>query len=140
MFEFMQKLFGLRVKDLSALSHIEFGQWAERAAEKFLKRKKMKLIAKNYATRFGEIDLIMKDKEFIVFVEVKSTRSDELDPVSHITWNKRKCIIKTAKHFIAKNSLEDVPARFDIVSVIALIQDDGTYNIKIAHEENVFAE
>ncbi len=137
MFGFVKKLFR-KEEDLSALSHIEFGRWAERAAERFLRKKKMKLITRNFRCDLGEIDLIMRDGEFIVFIEVKATRSDELDPVTHIDRNKMYRIVRLANVFVTMNNLEDYPARIDVVSVIALKNDDETYRIDIEHEEGVF--
>ncbi len=124
----------MRRKTLSQLSHEEFGRWAEQAAEKFLKKKKMKLICRNYRRSVGEIDLIMQDRDFVVFVEVKASRSEESNPETHVDRNKQKRLVKTAKSFLSEYKLYDVPARFDIVT-IKMIDDN---DIKIEYEENAF--
>ncbi len=136
--EYLKKVFYREPTDIKSLSHIEFGRWAEKTAERFLKKKGMKLLARNYRCKFGEIDLIMLDDDFIVFVEVKATRSFGLDPVTHIDRAKKRRIVRMAKHFIAINRLEECPARFDVVSVVALISDNRSYDVQIEHEENYF--
>jgi len=116
------------------MSHDQFGRWAERTAERFLKKKNMKLITRNYRRSFGEIDLIMQDSDAIVFVEVKAASSEESSPELHVDRNKKKRLIRTAKSFINEYRLYDAFVRFDIVTV--KLTDNN--NIEIEYEENAF--
>jgi len=97
------------------------GRWGEKRCERFLKRKGLKILTRNFACRTGEIDLIMVDRDrTIVFVEVR-TRSDETfgPPELSITPAKKNRLLRTARYFLAANRiLEDRPFRFDIVAIV----------------------
>lgn len=91
------------------------GNQAEQEACRFLQKQGLKLIEKNFHCRRGEIDLIMLDKDQIVFVEVRyrknNTHGSALDTVNQSKINK---IISTANHYIMHHQL-DQPTRFDVI-------------------------
>jgi putative endonuclease len=95
------------------------GDDAERLAEDFLVRRGLTLVARNYRCRYGEIDLIMREKQTLVFIEVRlrKTRTGTADfggALASITGAKQAKIIATAQHYLA--GLKDLPAcRFDAV-------------------------
>lgn len=93
------------------------GQNAERQAEAFLRKKGLKLLARNFKKPFGEIDLIMQMEDTIVFVEVRSRKNPFfISPLESVDKNKQRRIIKTAKVY-----LQDYPfmaCRFDIVAIL----------------------
>lgn len=92
---------------------------AEALAQDYLIKQGLKLKACNYKSRFGEIDLIMQDGVYLVFIEVRS-RSSNLygGAVASITFNKQMKIKKTASIYLAVNKLhEKYPARFDVISL-----------------------
>jgi putative endonuclease len=93
------------------------GKEGEEAAVDFLKKTGYRIIEKNYKTVFGEIDIIAKDKDIVVFVEVK-TRADRSfgHPFEAVHPKKREKIRKTALCFLKKLKKE-VPARFDVLSI-----------------------
>lgn len=93
------------------------GRAGEELAGEFLRKKGYRVLEKNYRTCFGEIDLIARDRDVIVFVEVK-TRSDESfgRPFEAVHPRKREKIRKTALWFL-KRFKEEVPARFDVLSI-----------------------
>lgn len=93
------------------------GKEGEDIAADFLKKKGFRIVEKNYRSIFGEIDLIVQDKGTIVFVEVK-TRSDIsfAYPFEAVNPKKREKIRKTALCFMKKMK-QEVPARFDILSI-----------------------
>lgn len=93
------------------------GKEGESAAVDFLKKNGYKIVEKNYKTVFGEIDIIAKDKDIIVFVEVK-TRADKSfgHPFEAVHPGKREKIRKVALCFLKKLKKE-VPARFDVLSI-----------------------
>ncbi|WP_131781955.1 YraN family protein [Legionella gresilensis] len=97
----------------------QLGLAAEEQACNYLLKQGLVLLATNYQCRWGEIDLIMKDREYIVFIEVRA-RSCALfgGPFASITAAKKNKIIKTANHFIlTKNWTDKYPVRFDVIGI-----------------------
>ncbi len=95
------------------------GQQAETLACEFLSDKGLKLITKNYHCRYGEIDLIMQQDQTIVFVEVRSRKSNSLvDSASSVNWSKQQKLQRTAENYLQKNNVHSsIPARFDVIAV-----------------------
>lgn len=95
------------------------GQKAEVSACQFLQTKGLRLLERNYNCIFGELDLIMRDKDDIVFVEVrKRDNADFATALESISPPKRKKIIKSAAHFLQKmNWYDKVPCRFDVIAI-----------------------
>jgi|SRR5580704_8009331 putative endonuclease len=95
----------------------EIGKEVELKALKFLQAKGLCLIVQNYTCKMGEVDLIMQDKEDIVFVEVRSrNRLDYGSASDTINHTKQRKIVKTATLFLQKNGwLYKVYSRFDVV-------------------------
>lgn len=111
------------------------GNTGEKVVALFLQNKNFKIIAQNYRTKLGEIDLIAQKDELIVFVEVK-TRKKEYFPISTVvTLGKQKKMGKTAKFFILQNNIDisEKICRFDVATVIFDEQD-----FKIEYIENAF--
>ncbi|MFH0948670.1 MAG: YraN family protein [Elusimicrobiota bacterium] len=107
----------------------EFGKSGEDLAGKYLEKIGYEIVAKNFRTKYGEIDIIAKDKKTYVFVEVKTRRdSDYGDPQLAVTNYKQKHLALAAITFIKKNFL-NADYRFDIIAIL----DD-----KIEHIENAF--
>ena len=85
---------------------------------KYLESREIEIIALNYRTLFGEIDIIAKDKEYIVFIEVKFRRNIEYGyPREAVGKNKQKNIIKTAYNFISENNIQNMDFRFDVIEI-----------------------
>jgi putative endonuclease len=97
----------------------QIGRVAEEKALDYLKDKGFKLVTRNYSCHLGEIDLIMRDKEYLVFIEVRSRNSMSFGGgIASITYAKRQKIIKTTSHFLIKHKLQDKhPLRFDVISI-----------------------
>ena len=91
------------------------GNQAERYAEAFLARHKLVLVQRNYRCRFGEIDLIMRDGETLVFVEVRMRSNGNFGgAASSITLSKQRKVVRAARHYLL--SLRTEPCcRFDAV-------------------------
>ena len=116
-------------------NRIKLGRKAEKEACKLLKKRGYKIITRNYEIREGEIDIIVRKGETIVFVEVRSKSLPIiLRPVETITTTKQKKIIFTAKDFVNKHKLQNLTYRFDVVSVVF----DAGIIIEIEHIENAF--
>ena len=114
------------------------GRWGEKRSEKFLKRKGLKLLARNFLCKTGEIDLIMvNDNGAIVFVEVK-TRADEsyTDIENAITGDKKNKLFRTCRYFLASYDIGNRPYRFDVVSIV--LGRKGP--VQIRHYENAFVK
>jgi len=91
------------------------GQIAEDEACKFLQQHGLKLVEKNYRCRTGEIDLIMQDKEELVFVEVRyRAKSDYGSALDSVDQNKIQKVISAASHYVSKHQ-PDLPMRFDVI-------------------------
>ncbi|MFC3908212.1 YraN family protein [Legionella dresdenensis] len=97
----------------------EIGYAVERQARDYLTARGLNWITSNYSCRCGEIDLVMKDSQYLVFVEVRARVSPVYGgALASITQGKIKKIIKTAKHYLTVNKLHDkYPVRFDVISV-----------------------
>lgn len=104
------------------------GDDAERIAERFLIRHGLALVARNYHCRFGEIDLIMRQGESVVFVEVKlrKTRTGKADfggAIASITPSKQAKLIATAQHYLS-GMKHLPPCRFDAILLNGLTEND----------------
>ncbi|MGA2093877.1 MAG: YraN family protein [Sedimentisphaerales bacterium] len=113
-------MFGLFFKRNKLLRDIKLlGRWGERQCEKFLKRKGLKILTRNYTCNAGEIDLIMVDKDrAIVFVEVKTRLDEDFAPTETVV-NKTKAdkMVKTSRYFLSVHDIANRPYRFDVVTV-----------------------
>jgi putative endonuclease len=99
--------------------NLEFGKQAEDAAVKFLKGQGYRVIKRNYKTKFGEIDIIGKDKNIICFVEVKARHSKLFgEPAEAVSAVKQRQISKAAICYLKENNLLEHSARFDVVSLL----------------------
>lgn len=113
-----------------------FGNKGERLAARYLRRKGFKILARQYATRWGEIDLIALDGETIVFVEVKSRRSEAAGlPVEAITYDKQKKLTRMALAYLKRHGLLENSARFDVVAVL---WPDDAQRAEVQHYQNAF--
>jgi len=113
------------------------GRFGEQTAAEYLKKKRYTLVGLNYASRFGEIDLIVQNNKYIVFVEVKLRKSDNFAKAREfVTQSKQEKIIKTASLWLAQNETALQP-RFDVIEIYA---PDGAASkaLRINHIENAF--
>ena len=112
------------------------GKWGEKRCEKFLKKKGLKKLVRNFSCKTGEIDLVMVAPDrTIVFVEVRTKSGEDFaSPESTITPAKKAKLIAAARYFLAIHKIEDRPFRFDIVTIVL----DQTGREQIRHYENAF--
>jgi len=101
-------------------------QW-EKIAESFLLGHGLKLLQRNFSSRFGEIDLIMEDQGTIVFVEVKYRKSNSHGSgADAVTFHKQGRISRTAAWYLAKNPQRaEQICRFDVLSINSQKMDQG---------------
>lgn len=96
----------------------ERGQQGEQEAEKFLIAQRYGILAKNYRSPFGEIDLIALDRSTIVFVEVRTHTGEVFgDPLESVNLRKQRQVAKTALHYLSRHRLFDREARFDVIGI-----------------------
>ena len=92
------------------------GSRAERKALKYLKLQRMTPVETNYHCRFGEIDLIMHDRDYLVFVEVRYRKSALFGgALASIDRHKQAKLRRSAAHYLIRHKLNDSPCRFDIL-------------------------
>src|SRR3990167_10613914 len=98
---------------------IKMGTSAEQAAKEYLQEKGLVLKLSNFRCKLGEIDLIMQEGVYLVFVEVRSRSSASYgNALESITYAKQQKIKKAAAFYLSSNKLHDkYPARFDVVSL-----------------------
>ena len=98
------------------------GQTGEELACRELRRRGYAILARCYRTRLGEIDIIARDKDVLVFVEVKARSGHEFGgPLAAVTLAKQRKLMRMALDYLARSRLSGVACRFDVVGV--LIQD-----------------
>jgi putative endonuclease len=98
----------------------KFGEKGEALAVRRLKKAGYKILETNYRTQLGEIDIIAKEDDTIVFVEVKSRRSVQFgNPKQAITVQKQKKISMVALCYLKATGQSAARARFDVVTVIS---------------------
>jgi putative endonuclease len=114
--------------------HLRRGQLGERAARSHLKRLGLKFLTANFRGR-GETDLVFRDGEILVFVEVK-TRSNEvwIRPARAVDRRKQRLLTQTALDYLRMLQFPDVNVRFDIVEV--LLRDGRVREVR--HLPNTF--
>jgi putative endonuclease len=94
----------------------EDGFDGERRAEGYLRARGFRLVAANFLTRVGEIDLIMEDGDTLVFIEVKRRRNERYgEPEQSVTPGKIRRILKAALVFLHRHGIQDRMIRFDVV-------------------------
>ena len=116
------------------LTHKSSGAWGEDLALRYLTGQGYTLVERNYRKRRGEIDLIVRHEETLVFVEVKLRRSTGFgDPLEAVTARKQATIRSLAEQYLADNQPDFDTLRFDVVGILAT--HTGT---RINHVEDAF--
>ncbi len=111
----------------------ETGRLAENLAIEALKNKGYSILESNFSNRFGEIDIIARDKDILVFVEVKAKKGTDFgSPEEMINHQKLKRVQNMAAVYM-KGQLK--PCRIDVVAVVLSPSDDL---LRLTHYENVF--
>lgn len=115
---------------------LSLGRWGENQAAKFLRKKRFKIVERNFTCRMGEIDIIARDNDSLVFVEVKTKFGPGHPPPRYsVNLRKQRRIILVAKYYLKQLSSPDVRCRFDVIEIIA---GDGRYPEKIVHLVGAF--
>ena len=113
------------------------GAWGEALAAEYLRKKRYEIVASGYRCRFGEIDLIVRNKRFLVFVEVKLRKSARFAAAGeYVDFRKQSRLRSTAAMYLAENPTLLQP-RFDVIEIYA---PGGTATVRpeIHHTEDAF--
>lgn len=95
------------------------GRAGEKAARAHLRALGFAILETGYRSRFGEIDIVARDGETLVFVEVKARRAAAFGrPEDAVTWTKRRRLSRMAREYLARHGLGEPACRFDVVSVV----------------------
>lgn len=108
----------------------KLGNWGEEQAVKLLVQKGYKILEKNYYTRYGEIDIIARQRSCLVFVEVKVRRF--LEAIEAIDEKKQAKMLNTAQAYLQEEHQGEEDIRFDCV-----VLEGGPKNYKIKHLEDI---
>ena len=111
---------------MNLINKRKIGTEGEMIASDFLKSNGLDILERNYRNRYGEIDLIAKDRDTLVFTEVKF-RKDELagHPIEAANVGKQRVIRNVAKHFMYNKGYDDdTYCRFDVIGIIANGEDE----------------
>ncbi|RKU27523.1 YraN family protein [Candidatus Poribacteria bacterium] len=113
-------------------SRLEVAKIGETFAAAHLKNKGYHILAQNYRASRGEIDLVAKDRDFIVFVEVKTRRSLKFGlPQEAVTPRKQQQISKIALAYLQERNLLETPCRFDVIAIRL------SYHLKLLRLEHI---
>ncbi len=95
------------------------GRIGEAAARRYLERQGVRILAENFTCSAGEIDLIGQERETLLFVEVKTRRSEAFGP-PHMAVHQRKQrqIVRASQWYLAERRIPEVACRFDVVAVM----------------------
>lgn len=106
------------------------GACYERKAAEFLQKKGYEILEMNFRSKAGEIDIVAKDGQYVVFCEVKyRSGSSAGSPLDAVDLRKQKVIFRSAGLYLAVHGLTNVPCRFDVI---------GITNREILHIKNAF--
>jgi len=119
-----------------APKNIERGIEGEDHAVRALKRKRYRIVERNFRTPAGEIDIVARDGKCLVFVEVRTRASVEFGlPQETVGSGKRKKLCKAARWYLQKKRIDDVDCRFDVVAVL---MEDGSRKPRIEVIKDAF--
>ena len=117
------------------ISPHKLGKLGEEIAQRYLRKKKFKIVQRGYRLYRGEIDLIALDGKTLVFIEVKTRSPEALGlPEESVDIRKQRQIRKIAEGYLAINGIEDMECRFDVISVA--FDEKGTHSL--AHYKDAF--
>ena len=112
-----------------------FGQVSETEAERFLRRKGYRILARNVRSPGGELDLVAESEGVLVFVEVKGRRTSTYGDAAYaVNERKQARLVRLAASYLSKHRIRDRLCRFDVV----LCHGDADSPVAIEHVENAF--
>ena len=113
------------------------GAWGETLAAEYLKKKHFKLLATGYRSRFGEIDLIVCDRKYLVFVEVKLRKTDAFAAAREFVDSRKQNRLRTTAEYYLAQYPTNLQPRFDVIEIYAP-EGTATKTPVIQHLEAAF--
>ena len=124
---------------MGMFSNVEKGNLGEDYVAKFLKRNKFRIIARNHRNKYSEIDIIAEDKEYIVFVEVKTRTGEGITrPADAVNYRKQQMILRAAKYYLSYTNQSSKQPRFDVAEVYLSEKNNKPY--KLNYIPNAFSQ
>ncbi len=112
----------------------EIGRRGENIACEYLIRIGLLVVCKNFYCRFGEIDIIAKDGEELVFIEVKTRTNNKYgNPSDSVDYNKRNHLHRAIEYFIYTKNIKNINIRVDVIEVYL-----KSNKVRVNHIKNVF--
>ena len=113
------------------------GRWGEALVAEDMRRQGFRILAAGFQCRFGEIDLIVTNGKYLVFVEVKLRKSDSFARACEFVDSKKQERLRTTASVYLNQYPTELPCRFDVVEIYA---KDGVNTVrpKIYHWEDAF--
>ncbi len=116
----------------------KIGDWGEDTVIEYLQNRGYEFVARNYHSRYGEIDVIVKNEEYLAFVEVKTRNTQSAArPSDFVDSRKQKKLIMTAAVFLSEHEW-DLQPRFDVAEV--LYHKHTAEIVKVEYIENAFEQ
>lgn len=114
------------------------GEIGEQLTAAYLRKNGWTVVKRNYQCRFGEIDIIAENGEYIIFTEVKTRREGSIvSPAEAVDGKKQRKIILTAEDFLSKYQTSLQP-RFDVAEVTVITRSDGSDGYRLNYIKNAF--
>ncbi|MBA4386378.1 MAG: YraN family protein [Verrucomicrobia bacterium] len=136
--DFLKRLIAGKGSEDCRTEKAKTGEWGESVAEAMLRKKGYRILGRRLrvGTR-DEIDLLARDGEVVVFVEVKTRKSEDFGrPLSSVDRRKRHALSRAAVRYLKKHHFPKVYFRFDVVEVVGAYRDGDARSVK--HVENAF--
>jgi putative endonuclease len=128
---------GVQARTRARMEKKELGKKGEELALRFLKKRGYRIIEKNYVCKMGEMDIIAKEKDTLVFIEVKTRTSMAFGPPQlAVTRFKQRQLSKVALYYLKEKRLENVKARFDVVAILLVQKGEEIELIRDAFDLN----
>lgn len=113
---------------------IELGKSGEEIAASCLVNKGFTIVQRNYRCPSGEIDIVARDGETLVFIEVKTRLAESFGhPLEAVSTRKQQQVCRAALHYLSRNNLMEAQSRFDVIALLG-----GTENPEIIHVIGAF--
>ena len=118
----------------------EIGRIGEQLVADWLKTKGYIIVRQNFSTGYGEIDIVAENPKTVVFVEVKTRKENSLvAPKDAVSYSKQIKLAKTAKIFLQRAYMKNIPYRFDVAEVTYKTNEDGQLKYSLNYIKNAFA-
>ena len=113
------------------------GSWGESVAANYQRKKHYQIVAAGYHSRFGEIDLIVQNRKYLVFVEVKQRKSAKFAQAREFVDSRKQDRLRMTASIYLSEHPTNLQPRFDVIEVYAP-DGTGTVNPEIFHMEDAF--